>query len=83
MKPKETLPPFEVQLAVVTEIIKNTTLHDLPGLSVKQHHFLALGLLSGCYPHVPPHLQMAIREAVESANDMGAGLDETFPDPNN
>ncbi len=49
-------------------------MHDLPDLTVERHHWLCLGMLATCYPHVAPELQAGIREACECAKAMGAAI---------
>lgn len=49
-------------------------MHDLPGMTVQEHHLLTIGNLAMCYEHVPLPLQYAIREALESAQQMGLNI---------
>lgn len=52
-------------------------LHDIPEMSVGQHHASCLGVLALCYRHVPAELQAAIFEAVEAAKEMGGQVEPT------
>ena len=49
-------------------------MNDIDGMTVAQHHKLCLGVLALCYRYVPPDLQRAIMEGLESAERMGAGI---------
>ncbi len=47
---------------------------DIPGMTVKKHHELSIGVLACCYHHVPDELKRAIEEACESAKQMGMNI---------
>ena len=47
---------------------------DIPGMTVKEHHELTIGVLACCYQHVPADLKRAIMEACESAKQMGMNI---------
>lgn len=49
-------------------------LHDLPGLTVEQHHRLCVGVLAWCYQYAPPELQQAIMQGLEAYRAMGAPI---------
>ena len=49
-------------------------MRDIPGMTVKEHHALSIGVLACCYEHVPAELQTAIAEAFESAKQMGLNI---------
>jgi hypothetical protein len=44
---------------------------DLPEMSVKEHHALAIGILACCHEHVPSGLKRAIVQHLETAKAMG------------
>ncbi len=49
-------------------------MHDIPIMTVKEHHELTIGVLACCYWHVPDDLKRAIEEACESAKQMGMNI---------
>lgn len=59
---------------VIDAQIEAAILKDLPHMTVKQHHFLTLGVLSGCYDYVPHNLRIAITEALEAGRKLGMPL---------
>lgn len=44
---------------------------DDGAMTVETHHELCLGVLAGCYPHVPADLQQAITEGITAAAELG------------
>jgi hypothetical protein len=59
----------------VDEAIEATELHDLPTMTVKQHHCFCVGVLASCHDYVPAGLQRAIEEAMTIIRDMGLEID--------
>lgn len=49
-------------------------MHDIPGLTVEDHHLLSIGVLALCFKHVPDDLKRAIVEALNSAHEMGLNI---------
>lgn len=54
--------------------LRRQPLHDLPGMTVKEHHLLCIGVLAHCFQYVPPELQCAIAESLQSARAMGVNI---------
>lgn len=54
--------------------LRKLVLHDIPGMTVIEHHGLCVGILATCYEHVPPDLQIAIAESLEGAKEMGMNI---------
>lgn len=52
-------------------------LHDLPGMTVEQHHRLCVGMLAGLYKFAPPDMQAAIMQGLEAYRAMGAPIEPT------
>jgi hypothetical protein len=59
----------------IDNLIREIPLKDLPNMTVREHHMLSIGVLSGCYPYVPHELQMAIEQALEAIKEMGLPID--------
>jgi len=49
-------------------------MNDIPGMTVKEHHELTIGVLACCYKYVPIDLQKAIWESLDSAKAMGLDI---------
>lgn len=54
--------------------LQRLVMRDIPGMTVKEHHALSIGLLACCFEHVPYDLQSAIAEAFDAANQMGMNI---------
>lgn len=67
----EAMPDFYSMKRRVDQQIEAAQLKDIPEMTVKQHHFLTLGVLSGCYDYVPHDLRIAIEEALEAGKRLG------------
>lgn len=49
-------------------------IHDIPGMTVEEHHSLCLGNLACCYRYVPESLKLSIIEGFEIAKSMGFNI---------
>lgn len=57
-----------------TDSLRKLVLHDIPGMTVIEHHGLCIGILATCYEHVPLDLQIAIAESLDAAKQMGMNI---------
>jgi len=49
-------------------------MHDIPEMTVKEHHELSIGVLACCYKHVPDDLKLAIMDGFKAAKKMGMNI---------
>jgi hypothetical protein len=61
--------------ARVEAAIRSQVLHDIPGMTVTEHHCLSIGLLAVCYQYVPSELKRSIEQACNGAAQMGMEID--------
>lgn len=54
--------------------LKRLVMHDLPNMTVREHHALCIGNLSCCYDYVPDGQKQAIAEMLELAKAMGMNI---------
>ena len=44
-------------------------------MTKQEHHELCLGILNLCYAHVPIDIQVAIKEGIDAAQELGFNVD--------
>lgn len=54
--------------------LKRLKLHDIPAMTVREHHGLCIGILATCYENSGPELQRAIAEMLHAAKAMGMDI---------
>ena len=58
----------------ISGALKRLVMHDLPHMTVIEHHGLCIGNLAVCYQYVPDELKQSIDQMMHLAKQMGMNI---------